>query len=132
MHINYRLTTHAWFLYLQNQNKRNAKKMCEKSKINFAICKCFFQKNVFISIWQEHVQVMSRKLFNEKYFNKRNRDEAFSEMEEELERRRNFYPNLKEMMEHIRHNYKPKHKQLFQLRPSFFRTDFIKLTREVQ
>ena len=97
-------------------------------KKGFAICKCIFEKNIFLQRLKLHVTYKNDKQFLADYSHHiKDIDEALREAREEALRRVKVSNEIVERRDVIDRTYKPKFSEIFSLRQDIFQNDFLDL-----
>ena len=94
----------------------------------FAICKCIFEKNIFLQRLKLHVTYKNDNQFLADYSHHiKDIDEALSEAREEALRRVKVSNEIVERRDVIDRTYKPSFSEIFSLRQDIFQNDFLDL-----
>ena len=94
----------------------------------FAICKCIFEKNIFLQRLKLHVTYKNDNQFLADYSHHiKDIDEALREAREEALRRVKVSKEIVERRDVIDRTYKPSFSEIFSLRQDIFQNDFLNL-----
>ena len=94
----------------------------------FAICKCIFEKNIFLQRLKLHVTYKNDNQFLADYsYHIEDIDEALREAREEALRRVKVSNEIVERRDVIDRTYKPSFSEIFSLRQDIFQNDFLDL-----
>ena len=94
----------------------------------FAICKCIFEKNIFLQRLKLHVTYKNDNQFLADYSHHiKDIDEALTEAREEALRRVKVSNEIVERRDVIDRTYKPLFSEIFSLRQDIFQNDFLDL-----
>ena len=94
----------------------------------FALCKCIFEKNIFLQRLKLHVTYKNDNQFLADYSHHiKDIDEALTEAREEALRRVNVSNEIVERRDVIDRTYKPLFSEIFSLRQDIFQNDFRNL-----
>lgn len=100
------ITLDLLFSVSKNVNKENNLKFNLKAKMKkFAICKCFYEQNIFIKSWDRHVIFKNESQFRKDYKMASGLEEAMTEAKSEIERRISSREKFNERREFIAENY---------------------------
>jgi len=95
----------------------------------FAVCKCIFEKNIFLRDLKLHVTYRDDKEFRKDYSNKINAiDAALNEAREEASRRVRESNEVIERRDVIKRSYKPLLPDIYNLNLQFFSPEFLSLS----
>ena len=100
-----------------------------KSK-SFAVCKCIYEKNIFLRDLKMHVTFQNDQQFVSDYSSKiENIDEALKEAREEAFRRKAINSEMIQRRKLIKNVYQPLHPNIYTFDPQFLDPNFLSLTR---
>ena len=94
----------------------------------FAICKCIFEKNIFLQRLKLHVTYKNDEQFISDYSNHiKDIDEALAEAREEALRRVNVSNEMVERRDFIQRTYNPLFPEIYSFKKDYFSEDFLSL-----
>lgn len=101
----------------------------------YAVCRCFYQRNLFVKTWKKHCTFVSETQFKEDYdhnVSKEELDHVVSELKIEIDRRKTIHQQLANARRNVIEKYTPLHPNIFSLHDDFLSGDFRSLVRSAK